>query len=1692
MSELSTIPPSGYYGEDWPQYSVLTQGKGGSVSMAGWTNGNEGFQQQTFLGASIRNFNIQAGFGDSTTTLSVQLVNDEYNKSDRSGFGGGDDPYHNGSFDRFQPPVVGAPVFFKFGKNFASVEQAWLKTYNDIYGNGLPLSQVFPTYTVQGEIESVPDKNYLFAYSGEGEDRVNYFVDKSILNNQSYDYRGLDHFVFGGILQGYTQNRSSAGSPLYSVTVSDPREILSNVTLILNNYAGTTHNNKNLLNIYGLLEYDPTEDLKEQIEEASIGKSEFRRENGVFTGNDTYIFNSPSSFNAGGIESIPPTFPITGQGYSRRCDQGIPWFRVYQGIRTVLNYDGSMPQEYIDKGFGGAIDFRGYKYVVDLSGLPLDKIPQMYFLQYDQIDLLSLIKEVTEAVSHDYFVSLLPILNLPPTSWVYNFNKQKILNGENNQIITGIIRIDTIDKTTQPQYGSIKSYLDDLAAAGVSVESEDVGYEVSNITTDKFIAGAQQVNMYCFATNKDRDNRAFIRRNDVIDRKFEDPQSVYQRLQSDQWSFDTALKQQVLPFYGFLGKDSVTIPRGWGPYQQIMLDTSSLNAINVGNYYVTTEMELRAASISYERWSQFLKKYNDRYCETIDGGVDENNTFYLTSLDGGHAMETAIIDLGFSGENKDGAARLFERYGGNVRLAVVVPRSVFDSESDGMAEDGLPASPCNPPYGYPLYYKRAEKIGIEGKGNIEIINNFRQIETNLQAIDTEIKNDPQLKFHYKSEKLGARDNVKLLIHELNIEIAQRCNGNKECMDIEIAARDKAIASMEATQEAYDNLKSNINTYRNFLDKNRPNYAIANKNLKKGLKNSYKVYNFLKKIADEHLGKSFLVKIPKRANMNYQLNLTPKQGIVGDDLPEILSDKLSYINGGPFGFPPLDNDNIVINSGNNTTNLPYLDDEDVEKLEQETFHHYLSLTQEEDFLYSEGALRTSYNPISLQWEFNYLPEPQGGFFDWNLSNSYVGVDTDLLLHPQDPTNLMNNNRIGAYVRFDHSEFLDLSRIGADNVIQETQTNKGRVQDLIEDIDNLGEDETWKQTNFQAVEDFIAKKFKKASVAYVKCQMDDRFYMAPKISKIYKMQITAVEGGDFNGGKVTFSNGAVGTIISIDEAGPFGNPEYRFQLLSGDLPTDDDNVTQGRVRGAVQSISNLGTRVYGESVRLIETPPEELTLFRKNQDGKFEKVTATYPAPYELFVPGRYSQLERQNKLGRYDTKREPGTKEEKQKPSEADFAGGFDNRFVEIEDFLRRRNPITSTMEIETESELLDSDHVYAIVTLPGAAIPTQDLRYIDGPNNSKNAEVISRIWARDTVKGVESLNTPPAETKGVTDKKVKVYQGRAFNKDQYALANSELLVDFVSPSPVYPNLVVLPLVSNERCYGPWLSASSLSSFDRTRYSDIGGKIEFIKDENLSPWSFGSYEALNQAGLMQAEFSNSLLLFSEKGSFTVPNAPAGLNIAKEIKKGGPVITSIQVSIADSIQTTVTMDLYSSNFGQLQKQKEDQLARLVRERQKQIDQNNEMIRKGIRKNSSFTGLSTNAGVLNKSTALAISSEKLFEQSKRFGLETGETVYNNFVFSSNPEIRHVIVEKEDDPNKTELIKQKRYYSSSALETDVYLMNAQQEAENPNEFNKLRQKTAVSNINELIVGYDESIYNHFMSNKEYRNLGSINRRMG
>ena len=296
-------------------------------------------------------------------------------------------------------------------------------------------------------------------------------------------------------------------------------------------------------------------------------------------------------------------------------------------------------------------------------------------------------------------------------------------------------------------------------------------------------------------------------------------------------------------------------------------------------------------------------------------------------------------------------------------------------------------------------------------------------------------------------------------------------------------------------------------------------------------------------------------------------------------------------------------------------------------------------------------------------------------------------------------------------------------------------------------------------------------------------------------------------------------------------------------------------------------------------------------------------------------------------------------------------------------FIVRKDVFTPTSELDgyksnveviidgspSNLALLDTDNVYALVTLPARIRPEVDSQLRDGALQAYNAEEIKHYMAMDVVKGVDGFDVPGFRDTPKTmpdrqdleplplDVKQAVRQTRAALA--FALPNQ---IKFSSPSPVYPDLFALPLQSQEKTYGPWSSSTIGTNVN------IGGDVEYSQDENLAPWNYGGYELMNQAGLLKAEFSNSMMLASERGAFTVPDYPKGIYLGKFLTQGGPLVTNISVTVGQGgVTTGYTMDLYTASFGKLQKQKEKAISKIDRERQKAQDERNNNLRKGISK-------------------------------------------------------------------------------------------------------------------------------------------------
>ena len=270
------------------------------------------------------------------------------------------------------------------------------------------------------------------------------------------------------------------------------------------------------------------------------------------------------------------------------------------------------------------------------------------------------------------------------------------------------------------------------------------------------------------------------------------------------------------------------------------------------------------------------------------------------------------------------------------------------------------------------------------------------------------------------------------------------------------------------QEQITAIREDIQKKQDFITKSGPN-AVSNitttlndaKDLVKSMprlsrqyeKNAKKVYNFVKDVADKHLGTTFLVRIPKMCNVFHadKIELSNK------------AKKRKFSKEGPFGFKP-------------RADLNYSRPEIKQKLDSfidennfETgpFQHYLNddpaISGSDKNSYTNGALKNNYNTLSEQWDFNYKPEPQGGYLD---EDKFKSQDFDFVNEEnQDAENpgrtiapfwgdfIGKDGRISCYVRYDNSQYLSFDGVSSKDMVQLQVEGSIYFPDIMDEIDNV---------------------------------------------------------------------------------------------------------------------------------------------------------------------------------------------------------------------------------------------------------------------------------------------------------------------------------------------------------------------------------------------------------------------------------------------------------------------------------------------------------------------------------------------------------------------------------------------------------------------------------------------------------------
>ena len=184
----------------------------------------------------------------------------------------------------------------------------------------------------------------------------------------------------------------------------------------------------------------------------------------------------------------------------------------------------------------------------------------------------------------------------------------------------------------------------------------------------------------------------------------------------------------------------------------------------------------------------------------------------------------------------------------------------------------------------------------------------------------------------------------------------------------VASIDEANQLKKIADERIDRIISDVS-----LAKLSETIQFNSRVNRKSLSNAKKIHSWLKSIADECLGKKFLVKIPRQVNLFYDKEITQFTNQFGE----------KHIHKGPFGFVPREV------TSDTEANLDFSMKESA--LAENKYATRTYLNTDESLLEPEdnyvGALKVNFNPIADKYEFNYKPEPQGGFWEYDLQFNF---------------------------------------------------------------------------------------------------------------------------------------------------------------------------------------------------------------------------------------------------------------------------------------------------------------------------------------------------------------------------------------------------------------------------------------------------------------------------------------------------------------------------------------------------------------------------------------------------------------------------------------------------------------------------------------------------------------------------------
>tara|TARA_R110000850_G_scaffold110189_5_gene223247 strand:+ start:50 stop:1195 length:1146 start_codon:yes stop_codon:yes gene_type:complete len=221
---------------------------------------------QTFLGASIKNWNASMGFNSNSTGINITLVEDIQNKRKSNAI---DEGYHTWDKDKgfpegaslnypsggdiFYAPTVGEPVYFSYYKakikncgecleitrRSSSRQGMAFVSHTDTCSDETYLTKE----TCEAATETwrdINDEASCVAAVPSGSNTFQWTVPSGE-NKEKQEHDGILEkvFEFNGILKNYKRNSNSSGIT-YDVSLEDPRMMLEGSQVLLGAWAGST------------------------------------------------------------------------------------------------------------------------------------------------------------------------------------------------------------------------------------------------------------------------------------------------------------------------------------------------------------------------------------------------------------------------------------------------------------------------------------------------------------------------------------------------------------------------------------------------------------------------------------------------------------------------------------------------------------------------------------------------------------------------------------------------------------------------------------------------------------------------------------------------------------------------------------------------------------------------------------------------------------------------------------------------------------------------------------------------------------------------------------------------------------------------------------------------------------------------------------------------------------------------------------------------------------------------------------------------------------------------------------------------------------------------------------------------------------------------------------------------------------